>query len=47
MKHLRFMLLVVADWIDDRIFQHRWTWLCHRVAESPLWEEFSTENVDI
>jgi len=40
----RVRLIMAADWIDHRVLQHRWYWLCHAIARSPFWNLTTDEQ---
>ena len=36
---MKLHIIKFLDYIDDKIFQHRWYWLCELIASSTWWDE--------
>jgi len=38
-RTIRYTLISLADWIDDRVLSHRfYPWLCNRILDSSWWD---------
>lgn len=37
MNRLKYVLIRIADWLDDRVLNHPSYWLCQKIGLSDWW----------